>query len=122
LLQTELSPPIEGILREPAVDVHVPALCDIEVCAAFRRGLRLRWISEFRADQALVDYLDLPLTRHGHQALLGRLLDLRENFSTFDATYVALAEQLGASLLTMDAALARDASVHAGLTTLPSDG
>ncbi len=60
-----------------------------------------------RAAEALEDYLDLPLVRHGHQALLGRVLQLGSNFSAYDATYVALAEQLKGELLTADDALAR---------------
>ena len=35
--------------------------------------------------------LPLPLTRHGHRSVLGRILELRANFSAYDATYVALA-------------------------------
>ena len=39
--------------------------------------------------------------------LLGRALALRNQLSAYDATYVALAEGLGATLLTRDARLAR---------------
>jgi len=60
-----------------------------------------------RARDALEDYLDLPLARHGHQALLGRVLQLRSNFSAYDAAYVALAEQLKGVLLTADDGLAK---------------
>ena len=42
-----------------------------------------------------------------HGPILGRVLELYENFSVYDATYVALAEALGASLLTADRRLAR---------------
>ncbi len=60
-----------------------------------------------RAVEVLEDYLDLPLVRHGHQALLGRVVQLGSNFSAYDAAYVALAEQLKGELLTADDALAR---------------
>ena len=56
-----------------------------------------------------------PLMRHGHQALLDRVLTLRPNYTAYDATYVALAERLGAVLLTTDAALARAARKHVPL-------
>jgi predicted nucleic acid-binding protein len=76
-------------------------------------------IGQARAVQAVEDYLDLPLARHGHQQLIGRVLDLRANFSAYDAAYVALAERLGAALLTGDERLARAARRHTGLATLP---
>ncbi len=65
--------------------------------------------------QAIEDYLDLPITRHGHQWLMGRILSLRENLSAYDATYVALAEELGGTLLTADESLARAARTHTRL-------
>lgn len=55
-----------------------------------------------RAGEALDDYVDLPLVRHGHLGLVDRAFDLRENISSYDAMYVALAEGLGAGLLTAD--------------------
>jgi predicted nucleic acid-binding protein len=62
--------------------------------------------------EAVDDYLDLPLARHGHQRLLARALQLRSNFSAYDAMYVALAEQLKADLLTADDGLARAVRSH----------
>lgn len=64
-------------------------------------------MSEERARDALNDYSQLPITRHGHLLLLGRTLALRTNFTAYDATYLALAERLGADLLTEDHAFAR---------------
>jgi predicted nucleic acid-binding protein len=88
----------------------------VEVAAGLRRGMLRGALSDARAVQAIEDYLDLPVTRHGHQGLLGRILGLRENFSPYDATYVALTEQLGGELLTADERLARAAQVHAQLS------
>ena len=42
-----------------------------------------------------------------HRPLLGRALVLRDQLSTCDAIYVAMAEATGATLLTRDARLAR---------------
>jgi len=80
--------------------------------AALRRGIAKNVISLERAEEALEDYLDLPLTRHGHQSLLQSILELRSNFSAYDATYVALAEKLDAELLTTDAPLRRAVKAH----------
>lgn len=112
LLLSDHAKTVERIVREPEVDLHVPALCDIEIGAGLRRALARRVLSKERAGQAVADYLDLPLTRHGHQALLRRILDLAGNFSAYDATYVALAERLGAGLLTADERLTAAVRVH----------
>ncbi len=97
-------------------DLHTPALCDIELSSVLRRLLRSRRIDRARAAEALEDYLALPIRRHGHEALLGRLLELTDNFSAYDAAYVALAEALGAALFTGDAKLAGAARTHLRLT------
>ncbi len=107
LLRTKRSAPVEAVVTSPDADVHVPALCDVEVVAALRRRLLARTLSEQRARQALEDYQALPLTRHGHEPLLERVLALRHNLSAYDATYVALAEGLGAQLVTADEGPAR---------------
>jgi predicted nucleic acid-binding protein len=94
----------------------VPALCDVEVAAGLRRAMLSGAVSEERAAQVLDDYLDLPVTRHGHQTLLARVLDLRESFSAYDATYLALTEQVAGELLTADEHLMRGVRKHTGLT------
>jgi predicted nucleic acid-binding protein len=90
----------------------VPALCDVEVAAVVWRLVLGRRMGAERAYDALEDYLDLPLARHGHTYLLGRMLGLRRNFSIYDAAYVALAEWLEASLVTADEKLARAVREH----------
>jgi predicted nucleic acid-binding protein len=84
----------------------------VEVASSLRRLLLRGTLTEERAKEALMDYVDLPLTRHGHQSLLGRILRLRDNFSAYDATYIALAERLGAILVTGDESLARGTQRH----------
>lgn len=98
----------------------MPAFCDVEVTAGLRRGLLRGLFSEEHVSHALRDYLDLPLTRHGHQSLMSRALDLRENFSAYDATYVALAERLKGRLLTGDQRLARVVRIHTALEVVAS--
>lgn len=115
LLRTARGTELDATLTMPQNDVHVPALCDIEIVAALRRALVVKKLTPSRARLALAAYDDLPLTRHGHQALLPRILALRDNFSPYDATYVALAEALNAPLLTADAALRRAAARHVHL-------
>lgn len=119
LLQTDRSGPIRDVLRQPDADLRAPALCDVEVAAGLRRALLRDLVPVERAELALQHYQLLPLTRHGHQRLLPRVLALRTNFSAHDACYVALAEVLGALLLTADERLSRAVRTHTtvGLAT-----
>lgn len=118
LLQTSRAASVERVLTDPETDLHTPALCDVEVAAALRRVSFTGALTDERRGQAVADYTDLPLTRHGHLPLLLRILELRQNMSAYDATYVALAEHLGAGLLTADRRLARAVADHTGVKVL----
>jgi predicted nucleic acid-binding protein len=54
----------------------------------------------------------LGLHRHASRHLWPRAWELRTNLSAYDALYVALAEQLGATLLTADVRAARAPGLH----------
>jgi predicted nucleic acid-binding protein len=104
---------LRGLRRDlPEPPLHVPALCDIEVASHLRRLLRIGRLDVDRAAELVVLYLALPLTLYSHEALLGRVLELRDNFTAYDASYVALAEQLDTPLLTGDGRLARAVRRH----------
>ena len=66
-----------------------------------------------RGREALTDLSDLLLQRYPHSFLLPRVWDLRNNLTSYDAVYVALAEMLDATLLTRDQRLAAAAGHHA---------
>lgn len=112
LLRTPRSAAVERVITAEHSDLHTPALCDIEICSALRRAVLGKRLSEARALEAVRDYLDLPLFRHGHMGLMERMLRLRHNFSPYDAAYVALAEQLQAVFVTSDDPLARAVREH----------
>lgn len=112
LLRTPAGERMERTIRTSGGDLHTPALCDVEVAATLRKALLSGRLGPQRAAEALDDYFDLPLTRHGHQLLVERVLELRDNFSAYDATYSALAERLGAALLTADERFARAVRTH----------
>lgn len=120
LLRTPSAGPVEEVVTDRLSDLHVPALCDVETAAALRRLSLAGALDDVRREEALSDYSDLPVTRHGHLALLPRVLELRLNFSAYDATYVALAERLGANLLTGDRRLSRAVGTHTDLAVLTS--
>jgi predicted nucleic acid-binding protein len=87
-------------------DQHAPALVDVEVVSTVRRLLRVGTIDDARAQQALDDLAAHPVVRYPHVALLPRIWELRHDVTPYDAAYVALAEALGAVLLTADSRLA----------------
>jgi predicted nucleic acid-binding protein len=86
-------------------DLCAPHLLDIEVTQVIRRFVLKQDITVLRGRDALIDLGDLPVTRYGHVELLPRIYDLRSRLTAYDATYLTLAEKLGAVLLTRDAAV-----------------
>jgi predicted nucleic acid-binding protein len=106
LLQTAPGQEIENRIYSRRESLHAPHLLDLEIAQVLRRLLREGLVSGPRADQAIQDLLDLRITRYPHFVFLPHIWRLRDNFSAYDAAYVALAEKIGATLLTRDARLA----------------
>jgi predicted nucleic acid-binding protein len=88
-------------------DLAAPELLDLEVVSVLRGQLIAGALDARRADLALNDLSVMPLTRAPHLALLPRCWELRENLTSYDASYVALAEALDVPLVTGDRRLAR---------------
>jgi predicted nucleic acid-binding protein len=84
-----------------------PHLIDAEVGHALRRWVRLGKLSADAAGRALWEVDELPLERVEHELLIHVAWQLRDNFSFYDALYVALALMVDEPLLTFDARLAR---------------
>ena len=87
--------------------VAVPHLADPEVASALRAQVLRGQISAEDARAALDRWARLGLRRFGAVGLLGRIWELRDNLTAYDATYVALAEALDCELVTADARLAQ---------------
>lgn len=98
----------ERVRRRLAADPDhaAPHIIDIEVLSVIRRHQQLGRLDGTAAAQAVEDLMDWPGERFGHQPLLPRVWALRTTVRAWDAAYVALAEALGANLLTLDARLA----------------
>lgn len=120
-LASPLAPRVAEQLERHGNDLNAPELVDIEVLSALRREVLARRASVERVEQALDVFLDLPLELFPHRAFVRRTWGLRDNFSSYDATYLALAEALsdrGAALLTADGRFARAARTHSDVEVL----
>jgi predicted nucleic acid-binding protein len=90
-------------------EIHAPAAVDLEVLSAWRRMVSAGIVTASQAREAIDLFGDMGITRHEHLPLLTRVWQLRHDIAPFDASYVALAESLGAILVTTDRKLARTA-------------
>ena len=113
LLRTPAAPAIEERLFEGGETLHAPHLIDLEVVQVLRRYAAAGEISAERAREALDDLAAFRLRRWAHEPLTLRIWDLRQNLTAYDAAYVALAEALGAPLLTRDRPLASAPGIRA---------
>ena len=94
----------ERLSQDP--DHAAPHAIDIETFGLIRRDHLAGTLDDTTAALAVEDLRDWPADRYGHRALLARAWELRHTVRGWDAAYVALAEALGATLLTLDRRLA----------------
>ncbi len=112
LLRTEIGERVESRMLGENTALHAPELLDYEVLSALRRRELRDQMGPTRALEALDDLHEIPIKLHRTRSLHERAWMLRHNLTAADAIYAALAEALGASLLTTDRALARGVIRH----------
>lgn len=115
---------VARVVADHEYSLHAPHLLDVEVLSALRRVVKAGDASSARAGAAITAFLDLPVARYQHEALVPRIWQLRDNFSAYDGAYLALAEALvadGATLLTTDGRFARAARRHSAVDVLLVD-
>lgn len=106
ILKTKRGAKIQDRLLSSRETVHAPHLIDLEVCQVLRRYLRNRELTADRAADAIEDFQSIRIFRYPHQIFVKRIWELRDNMTAYDAAYVAIAETIGAPLLTTDKRLA----------------
>ena len=87
-------------------DIAAPDLADVETVAVLRKRWLAGDLDDRRFGDAVAILASLPLQRFPALPMLDRAHELRANVTAYDAMYVALAETLACSVLTVDAKLA----------------
>jgi predicted nucleic acid-binding protein len=99
-----------------------PHLVDVEVVSAWRRLGAAGDLDGERVALAITDLATLRLRRVPHAPLLPRCWELRHTLTTYDATYVALAEALEIPLLTADGRVGRAPGIRCRLELIGRAG
>jgi predicted nucleic acid-binding protein len=109
LRRSELGDGVATTMRGAAL--AAPAHLDAEVLSALGRLARAGDAEPAMVGHALDRLVRLPVERYPIAPLVQRAWSLRDNIALRDGLYVACAETLGATLLTLDARLDRSAPV-----------
>lgn len=94
-----------------------PSLIAFETANILRRQELAGNVSADQAAQAHRDLLDLAIELWPYELVAARAWELRHNLSSYDASYVALAELLGATLITLDRGIAQAPGVRCIVAT-----
>src|SRR5258708_30675209 len=100
--------------------LHAPHLIDSEVANGLRRRVAIGVVGKEEGRVIVSTWQALGIIRYPAVAMLGRIWELRENLSAYDATYVALAQALDCPLVTADKRLSPAAGSGCSVTTVPS--
>lgn len=119
VIDTPTAEPIRRRLAEDT-DHAAPHVIDIEVFGLIRREQLSGRVDPTVAELAVDDLRSWPGERYGHRALLPRAWELRHTVRGWDAAYVALAEVLDATLLTLDRRLAAASGPRCSIEIAPT--
>lgn len=100
-----------------AADLLAPSIIGFETANIIRRHELAGLISPDQAIQAHHDLFDLTIEEWPHELLADRAWELRRNLSIYDASYVALAELMDSTLVTLDKRIRRAAGVRCAVST-----
>lgn len=96
-----------AVAQSAGMQLLAPEILPFEAVFVLRRHERAGTISAHRAEQAHRTMIGLDIGYVPYRMLADSIWRKRQQVSTYDAAYCALAEALGAPLLTLDRRLAR---------------
>ncbi|GAA1211664.1 type II toxin-antitoxin system VapC family toxin [Prauserella alba] len=82
-----------------------PELIDVEVLNSVRKHVHRGVMEAGVAEHVVAKLGQFPVERSPHRALVRRVWELRHAVTPYDATYIALAEELDIPVVTTDARL-----------------
>lgn len=103
--------------RLTGADLAAPNLLPFEAANIIRRHELAALITADQAAQAHADLLDLAIEQWPYDLLAPRAWELRKNLTSYDASYVALAELLGHALVTLDRRIGRAPGLRCPVAT-----
>ncbi|SOD72260.1 predicted nucleic acid-binding protein [Jatrophihabitans sp. GAS493] len=98
--------------------LSIPDLADVEVASVLRRRWLRKDLTARRFREAIHDLAAVPADRYPASPFMPRAYELRANVTAYDATYVALAEELRCSLYTADGRLATVPGIRCAVSLL----
>ncbi len=98
-------------------DLAAPSLLAFETANIIRRHELAVLITADQAAQAHSDLMELAIEQWPYELLATRAWQLRPNLTTYDADYVALAELIGAPLVTLDRRIERAPGLRCRILT-----
>lgn len=100
----------DGVWAEEIIDdqvLYAPELVRVEVTNVLRRLELAKEITTAEANGAQEDLTQLEIEQFPFEPFSGRIWELRHTVTGYDAWYVAVAEELGYPLATLDRRLAK---------------
>lgn len=100
----------DGVWAEEIIDdqvLYAPELVGVEATNVLRRLERAKQITTAEANGAQEDLTQLEIEQFPFEPFSARVWELRHTVTSYDAWYVAVAEELGYPLATLDRRLAR---------------
>lgn len=115
MIVIESSAMVDALVDDPAnpdllaliadSELHAPSLLDYEVASALRGHALGGKLADEQLEDATDDFAELHIERYPLSAMIRDVLDLKDNFTVYEAAYVVLTQALEVPLITADAKL-----------------